>query len=73
MNGTEQCDDGNINDGDGCSAICTIQDLPPPSIMPSPPPPPPTNTPLRDYCSAATGSYAGCGTCAGKCNTVDNW
>jgi MYXO-CTERM domain-containing protein len=24
--GTEQCDDGNTADGDGCSALCTIED-----------------------------------------------
>lgn len=27
---SEQCDDGNNIDGDGCSAICEIEDLPPP-------------------------------------------
>jgi cysteine-rich repeat protein len=25
MRGTEQCDDGNVEDGDGCSAICAIE------------------------------------------------
>ena len=27
-NGNEQCDDGNIADGDGCSVICQIEQLP---------------------------------------------
>ncbi|GLC48176.1 hypothetical protein PLESTB_000067600 [Pleodorina starrii] len=43
----EECDDGNILDGDGCSAICELQDLPPPSPAnpPSPPSPPPLPPP----------------------------
>ncbi len=29
LQGAEQCDDGNIAGGDGCSAICTIESVPP--------------------------------------------
>ncbi len=29
MRGTEQCDDGNVLDGDGCSATCAVE---PPSM-----------------------------------------
>ena len=25
LRGTEQCDDGNVEDGDGCSALCAIE------------------------------------------------
>ncbi|PNH11090.1 hypothetical protein TSOC_002101 [Tetrabaena socialis] len=66
----EECDDGNVLNGDGCSSICKFQDFPPPSLSPSPPPPPPTNDGENDYCLATVG---GCATCAGKCPTVDNY
>ena len=33
--GGEECDDGNLLDGDGCSSTCVLETLPPP-----PPPPP---------------------------------
>ncbi|GLC33698.1 hypothetical protein PLESTB_000105300 [Pleodorina starrii] len=44
---SEQCDDGNILDGDGCSSTCQLQELPPPRppSPPSPPPPPPPPSP----------------------------
>jgi cysteine-rich repeat protein len=29
VTGNEQCDDGNIAGGDGCSAICTVESVPP--------------------------------------------
>ena len=33
----EECDDGNIFDGDGCSSICKIQELQaPPTPEPAP-------------------------------------
>ncbi|KAG2450459.1 hypothetical protein HYH02_004961 [Chlamydomonas schloesseri] len=67
----EQCDDGNVLDGDGCSSTCRFQNLPPPSIMPSPPPPPPTNGRDVDYCFA--GGLTSCPPCMGKCSTVDNF
>ncbi|PNH11091.1 hypothetical protein TSOC_002102, partial [Tetrabaena socialis] len=66
----EECDDGNVLEGDGCSSICMFQDFPPPSLSPSPPPPPPTNGGQIDYCLATPG---GCATCAGKCPTIDNY
>ncbi len=34
INGNEACDDGGVIDGDGCSAVCTIE-LPPPPPAPS--------------------------------------
>jgi len=36
LQGTEQCDDGNNIDGDGCSATCERE-----IVLPPPPPPPP--------------------------------
>ncbi|KAG2437447.1 hypothetical protein HXX76_006097 [Chlamydomonas incerta] len=67
----EDCDDGNVLDGDGCSSKCKFQDFPPPSIKPSPPPAPPRNTDAIDYC-VRSGSPQ-CANCAGKCVTVDNF
>lgn len=31
--GVEQCDDGNLDNGDGCSATCTLEPPPPPEIF----------------------------------------
>jgi|ERR1051326_364590 cysteine-rich repeat protein len=43
----EQCDDGNIADGDGCSSICTIEPTPTPTRTPAATPtlPPPSCRP----------------------------
>jgi len=38
----EACDDGNTEDGDGCSSLCLLENGTPP---PPPPPPPPTPQP----------------------------
>ncbi|KAG2453051.1 hypothetical protein HYH02_002386 [Chlamydomonas schloesseri] len=67
----EDCDDGNVLEGDGCSSTCRFQDFPPPSIKPSPPPAPPRNSDAVDYC-VRSGSPQ-CANCAGKCVTVDNF
>ncbi|EFJ49171.1 hypothetical protein VOLCADRAFT_90034 [Volvox carteri f. nagariensis] len=67
----EQCDDGNILDGDGCSATCQFQDFPPPPPVVFAPPPPPTNQPDVNYCSYD--GVTGCATCQGSCETEDKW
>ncbi len=69
----EQCDDGNIMDGDGCSSDCQLQDLPPPpppTVAPASPPPPPTNNPDNNFCTSV--NTIGCATCQGTqpCKTV---
>ncbi|GIM08142.1 hypothetical protein Vretimale_12181 [Volvox reticuliferus] len=44
----EECDDGNILDGDGCTSICTLPPPPsPPPTPPSPSPPSPSPRPPR--------------------------
>ncbi|KXZ41216.1 hypothetical protein GPECTOR_644g757 [Gonium pectorale] len=66
----EECDDGNILDGDGCSAGCKWIRAPPSPPPLSSPPPPPTNV-GPNYCFNQ--SYAGCATCTSLCAPDDNW
>ena len=55
----EQCDDGNLNDGDGCSSLCLIEAITPtptpPSGQPPPPPSQPTPTARPPTCRASDG------------------
>lgn len=50
LEGTEECDDGNTTNGDGCSAQCKFEPSPSPSPSPSP-------TPTLD-CSGAAASMS---------------
>ena len=56
VNSGEECDDGNILDGDGCSANCKIEQPPTttPSTPPTPPPPPDDGLILPDPISVVT-------------------
>ena len=49
----EQCDDGNTNDGDGCSSLC-LWERPPEEITPPAECPAPTVCPTCETCPAAT-------------------
>ena len=58
----EECDDGNLNDGDGCSSLCLIQEIP---ATPTPTRPPNQPPPQNQPTSAPTARPPTCRTSVG--------